>query len=106
MFTRAGFQFDAARARHNQHIQHVPDTGSAQVGVAEAHDRIVGVVVPGTPVPTLVEGVRTELHHSEGNRGTGVTMAVPARSNLGLDKLRDIVDGSCRRSLNAWHFGL
>src|SRR5579859_4682697 len=55
--------------------------------VAEAHDRGVGGMVAGAPVPVGVIGVGAELYHAEGHRGSGIEVAVAACALEDVDRV-------------------
>ena len=84
-------------SRHDKNIQQVPDTRAAQVGVAETHDGIVGIVIAGAPVPTGVKGVGTELDHAKRDGGRKVGVSVSAGSYIFIHVLRRIIGGRHQR---------
>ena len=49
--------------------------------MAKSVDRVVGIVIAGTSVPTSQSSVRTELDHAEWNRGTRESVTVAARTD-------------------------
>src|SRR5258708_3347553 len=50
---------------YQQNIEHIDASGATQVSVAEAQNRIIGVVISRTMVPVLDAGVRTQLHRAK-----------------------------------------
>jgi hypothetical protein len=85
IIARAGVELVGPGAGHEEDIEHVADAGTAQVGVAKAHDGGVGIVIAGAPVPTFVVSIGTELHHPEGDAGSGVRVAVAAGTDEDVD---------------------
>ena len=88
LLARSGNDSRFARARHQQHIEHVSDTGAAQVRVTEAHDRAVGMMVARTPIPTVVVRVGRKLHHAKRHGRAGIGVSVAAGTDGNLDELR------------------
>ena len=84
---RTRFRVDRTGAGHQHHIEHVAHAGAAQVVVAKAHDGRVRVVIAGAPIPAAGLGIRTELHHSEGNGGARIGVAVAACSDKHVHRL-------------------
>ena len=85
----AGMELHLAGEGHQQDVAHVGVAGAAEVGVAEAHDGLVAVLVAGavvidarlvTAVDVVGDGVRvgTHLHAPEGvaRAGEGMPHAV------------------------------
>ena len=62
--------------RRKQDVAVIADAGALQVGVAEAEDDQVGVVVSAATVPTFKTCIGTELDHAKGSSGAGVGVAV------------------------------
>ena len=52
------------------------------MGVREADEDAVGVVIPGTPVPPFVDVVGTELYHPVGYTGSYEYVAVITGANV------------------------
>src|SRR5271166_3208720 len=84
-------------AGHEKKIEHVGGARAAQVGMTESHDRTVRVVIPRTPVPSVVEGIGAELNHPEGNRGSRVGVPVAACANGNLHVVSEILGSSRQR---------
>ena len=53
--------------------------------MTEPINNAVAVVVSSATVPACESGVWAQLHHSKWSRRTGVGVAVPSRSNEGID---------------------
>ena len=70
-----------AHGGHEQHVAVVGNAGTAQVGMAEAVDHAVVVVVARAPVRALEAGVGAQLHHPEGPCDAGKGTAVSAGAN-------------------------
>ena len=81
----AAFGAQLARVGHDLHVAHVGAARAAQVGVGEADDDAVRVVIPRTPVPALVDVLRAGLNGAERNGGAHEDMAVAARTDIGID---------------------
>ena len=82
--------------RHEQDVAEVVATGSAQMGMAEAVDVFIRVVVAGAAVPVAGHrsGVGAELDHTERPCRAGEGVAVKVRSDEGVYILR-VVRGRC-----------
>src|SRR5258705_9577597 len=91
ILTRARNRLDGPSPRHNEKVEHIADAGTAQVGVAEAHDRAIRVVVSRAPVPFLIKGVRTQLHHTERNCCSRITVTMSASADHNVHETRDIL---------------
>ena len=64
------------QAGGEEKIAQIRTAGPAQMGVAEAQDGRVRVVVAGAAVPAVGAGVRAQLYQTEGCGGTGIGVAV------------------------------
>jgi hypothetical protein len=87
----SGSDADFSRERHHEHVAIVADAGAAEMGVAEAPDLGVGIVVAAAGVPTGGAGVGTQLHHAEGRGGTGKGVAVEAGADERVDVFEDAI---------------
>src|ERR1700736_4913623 len=76
---------------HEQKIQHVGGARAAQMSMAEAHDRAVGVVIAGAPIPPVVKGIWTKLHHAEGNSGARIRVPMASGADRDLHVLGHIL---------------
>ncbi len=85
IFTSTRLGPDSPCTWHHKDIEHVTNTRSTQMGVAKSHDRIVRVVVSGTPVPSLVIRVRAELHHAVRDSGPWITVPMTASTDTDVD---------------------
>ena len=61
--------------------------GAAEVRVAEAENRRIGIMISRTAVPRFQPRVGAELHHAEGNRGAGIGVSVLGRADHGPNAL-------------------
>ena len=91
-------------AGHQEEVEHVGGTSSTEMRVAEAHDRTVGVVISGAPVPAVVVGIRAQLHHSKRYCGSRIRMAVAASADRDLHMFREVL--GTRRRRWSWSFGV
>ena len=91
---RPGVQFYRPGSGHQEDIAQVRMAGSAEVRVAETHDRRVAVAVSSAvfihfglifPAHIVRDGVRigTQLHPAEGDTGTREGVTHPVRSDKG-----------------------
>ena len=78
----------------DEEVKQVAAARAAEMRVAEAHDGVIGDVVPGAPVPAVVEGVGAELHGAEGHRRTGKAVSVTACADHGIDPHERIISRS------------
>ena len=69
-------RIELAGKRREADIAQVAAAGAAEMGVAEAQDRLVGIMVARAAVPRFQAGIGTDLDHAEGDRGAGVDVAV------------------------------
>ncbi len=81
IFRRAGDELERPGCRHDQHIEHVADAGSGEMGVRKAHDRPIGLVIARAAVPSGIVGVGRELDHAGRQRCAGIGMAMSAGPN-------------------------
>src|SRR5580698_3902877 len=58
--------------------------------VTESHDRVIGVLITGTPIPLPVICIRTELHHAERNRCARIEVPMTACPDTRLHELQNI----------------
>jgi hypothetical protein len=72
----ACLQHHGALGRHHQHIEHVAVARATEMGVGEAHDRAIALVITRTGIPADIVRVGAELHHAERHRCTGIRMTV------------------------------
>ena len=72
----------------HEDVAQITDAAAAQVGMAEAGDLGVGVVVAGAPARPLLPGIRTELHQTA--RHGRARERVP--SAAGADERIDVPD--------------
>ena len=85
-------------ARHDQHIAVVADPSALKMGVAEAVNHAVCVVVTTASVPSFQPGVGAELNHPKGRRGPWVGVAVSSRANPRVHfKVQGLDVGAARR---------
>ena len=64
------------RIRHQQHVAQVGTTCTAQVRMAETNNHTVAIMVARTPIPTLVNILRTYLDRTERHVRTHEHMAM------------------------------
>ena len=76
-----------AYGRHQQYVAVVAAAGSAEVGMREAVDGRVAVMIAGAGVPAVDARVGAWLNHAVGNDRTGEGVAVVARSDKRVDVL-------------------
>ena len=83
----------SANFRNGQqgNVAEVADACAAQVLMAETDEHRVAVVIARAPVPTARRLRRTELYVAKRHVGTEKNVAVAARSDARIDKLREIV---------------
>ena len=84
-----------ARRRHQEDVAVVRNAGAAQVGVREADDAVVAVVVAGGGIPAGQPRVRAWLDHSERQARTGKRVAVTTSTDERIDVRRQAI-GLCR----------
>ena len=82
---------DQAVGWHQQYISIITYTGAAQVSMRKTVDVLIAIVITGTPIPTFQAGIRTELYHPKRHGCPGVSMAMSAGSNKGVDHDERIV---------------
>ena len=75
---------------HDEEIQQITATGAAEVGVAEAHDRGVGDVIAGAPIPLVIKRVGAQLNCAEGSARARKAVAVTASANAGVNQLKQV----------------
>ena len=80
-----GVALSVLGARHHQDVAVIADAGALQVGVAEAVDEAVGVVVPSATVPSFQPGVWTQLDHAKRGGGPGIGVAMSSSANRRVD---------------------
>ncbi len=71
--------------RHKEYVAIILAAGTVQVGVAEAVEGIVRIVVCAASVPTREAGVRAGLYLPERNDGTWIGVSVKIGSYQGID---------------------
>ena len=91
----SGPDADLAGEGHHQHVAIVADPGAAEVGVTEAPDLRVGIIIAAAGIPARGAGVRAELHHPEGGRGSRKGVAVEAGADERIDVLQHIISRRC-----------
>ena len=62
--------------RHQENIAQATAACSAQMGVAEADNGGIGVMIARTAVPPFDRRIGAELDHAEGHGGAGIGVAV------------------------------
>ena len=72
---------------HYPNVAQIGAARSAQVGVAEAQDQRIAVMIAGTAVPVVLAGIGTELDHAEWIGGAGEGMSVEVSSDKGIDQV-------------------
>ena len=70
---------------HQQHVTVILAAGTAEVGVAEAEDGVVAVVVAAAAVPSAETCIGRGLYLSEGHDGAGEGVTVAVGSHQGVD---------------------
>lgn len=108
VLARAWDSFHGSGASHDEEVEHIADPGPAEVRVAKTHDRTVRIVISRAPVPPLIEGIGTQLNHSERDCSSWVAVPVATSTDLRLDKLRDVarlVPGCCTCPLRSRGLG-
>src|ERR1700744_3013930 len=78
--------FDAAGIGHNKDIAKVTDTCAAEMGMGEADQDGIAIIVSGTPVPSFIEILRSQLYCAKGNACADKDMAVSAAADQRVDK--------------------
>src|ERR1051325_3777042 len=79
------FERNGAHGRHEKDVAIIRNAGAAQMCVAESVNDSVGIVITRTAVPTGEARIRTELHHAEGKRSAGKSMAVARSADEWID---------------------
>ena len=72
-------------AGHHQDVAVIADASALQMGVAEAVDEAVGIVVPSATVPSFQSGVRTQLDHAKRGGGPGIGVAMSPGADPRID---------------------
>ena len=68
----------AANRRYQEDVAIIGNACAAEMGVAEAVDDVVGIMIAGAAIPTRKTRIGTELDHTEGHGRTRKRMPVPA----------------------------
>ena len=74
-----------AREGHDLDVAQIGAARTAEVGVREPDQYVVGVVVARAPVPALEDVLRADLHRAERHACADEDVAVAARSDVGID---------------------
>lgn len=85
--------FNRSGSGHEGDIAVVGHAGAAEVGMAEAEDGIIGVMVAAAAVPVVFAGIGRELYHAKGQGGAGKSVAVTAGADEGVDVADEVVLG-------------
>ncbi len=74
-----GSQYGITQCWHQQNIAVIANACAAEMGMRETVDDGIAVMISAAAVPTAVNTrVGRQLHHAEGKRCTGKSMAVAA----------------------------
>lgn len=73
-----------------QKIPHIANPGTAQVGMGEAVNGAVAIVVAAGCIPAIEPCVGTQLYHPVGKRRPGHSMSMKTGSNKGIYILEDV----------------
>ena len=63
-----------------EEVSQVCTSSTGKMGVTEAQNGAVGIMITGAAVPSVRAGIRAQLHQAMGRGGTGIGMAVETGS--------------------------
>ncbi len=85
IFPLSTFHFPLPTDGHQQHIAVVGAAGAAEVGVAEAVDGVVRIVVATASVPAVETSIWRRLNHAKRHNGTGKRVSVAVGAHHGVN---------------------
>ena len=99
--------------RAEQHIAQVDTSRTAEVGVRESQNGRIGIMVSRASIPVAPAGIRTQLHGTEGQGSSRISMSVEACSyeriyiiegSLVGRRSRTCAQRTCAGCKNQWYF--